>query len=95
MNGSYIGVVTCRGLEALFPESEKVIRLLDRRIYGKRPYLGYCCWAVLAEDVAQHVQRYLELGDFQSAFHTLQVLATDYGPVMPSDRPRPNPKPRH
>ena len=95
MNGSYVGVVTCRGLEVLFPESEKVVRCLNCRVYDKRPYLGYCCWAIMDEEAAQHVQQYLDLGDFQSALHTLQVLATDYGPLMPSDRPKRNQKPQY
>lgn len=85
MQRSYVGIVTARGLEALFPESERAVRLLDRRIYGPRPFLGFCCWAVLRDEVAQQVRDYLKEGDRHSAYRVLELSATAFGPIMPSD----------
>ncbi len=85
MHCGYIGLFTSRGLEGLYLESEHVVRFLDRRVYGRQPYLGCCFWAVLGSDIAERIQWDIERAHFQSALSSFQLNATHYGPIMPSD----------
>lgn len=85
MERGYIGIVTRRGLEGLYLETEHVVRFLDRRVYGQQPYLGCCFWAVLGSDIAERIQWDIEQADFQSALSSLQLSSSHYGPIMPSD----------
>ena len=85
MERGYIGIITHRGLEGLYLETEHVVRFLDRRVYGRRPYLGCCYWAVLDTDIARRIQWQIEQASFQEALSSLQLNSTHYGPIMPSD----------
>ena len=85
MQHGYVGIVTRRGLEGLYPESEHVVRFLDRRVYGRQPYFGCCFWAVLGSDIAERIQWDIERADFWSAMSSLELNAIHYGPIMPSD----------
>ena len=83
MNRSYVGIVTLRGLEAIYPENEHVIRFLHRRVFRKRPY-GGLCWAVLSDEVLDCVERQLAVGEHRLAFWTLQAHADFGGSILPS-----------
>ena len=84
MEGSYVRIVTRHGLEALFPESDDLVRFLDRRVYRRLPYLGICVWAVLQQDIADLVQHQLRNGDQDRALSLLQDHSRSHGPILPS-----------
>ena len=79
---SYIGIVTHRGLRALYRENDHVVRFLSRRLArGKCP--GGLVWAVLDDDAAQFVEVLLALGEMHAALGSLEAHADYYGPVIP------------
>ena len=84
MNRSYLGVVTRRGLEAFFQEEDHVIRFLHRRVYRRRPYDGFCCWAVMQDEIASQIEFQLEAGDHLLALRTLQSHAMHWGAILPN-----------
>lgn len=80
----YVGMVTRRGLEGLFAETEDVVRFLDRRMYRQRPYRGVCLWAVLPDEAAEQVRMQLEFGEQREALRTLQCQSLHFGSILPS-----------
>jgi hypothetical protein len=85
MNRSYLGVVTRKGLEALFQEEDHVIRFLHRRVYRRRPFDGFCCWAVMSDEIADQIELQIEFGDYFQALRTLQSHAMHWGASLPND----------
>ena len=86
MNRSYVGVVTAQGLQAIYQESDHLLRFLNRRLYRKQPFLGLCCWAVMAEEFADQIERQTKVGDSQSALRAFQENAIHFGSILPSER---------
>lgn len=79
---SYIGVVTRRGLEALYEENDHVVRFLNRRICrGRRT--GGLLWAVMDDDASEFVGVQLALGEMLAALHSLEAYAAYYGAMCP------------
>ena len=84
MNRAYVGIVTRRGLEAIFPENDHVVRFLHRRVYRRRPFAGVCCWAVLSDEMTDQIEWHLEFGENLLALQTLLSEAVQYGSIPPS-----------
>ncbi len=84
MNRSYVGVVTARGLQAIYRENDHVVQFLNRRFYRQEPYSGICCWAVMADETADQVERQMEFGENQLALRTLQSHALHCGSILPN-----------
>ena len=79
---AYIGIVTRRGLEALYEENDHVVRFLNRRVCrGRRA--GGLLWAVMDDDAADFVGVQLALGEMQAALRSLEAYAHYYGPMFP------------
>lgn len=83
MNRSYLGIVTHRGLEAIFREEDHVIRFLHRRLYRRQSCDGICCWAVMNDDVVRHIQLLIREADCHAALRTLQTHALHWGVSLP------------
>ena len=83
MNQSYLGIVTRNGLEAIYLEEDHVIRFLHRRLYRRNACDGICCWAVMNDDVVQHVRMLIREADGLAALRTLQTHATHWGVSLP------------
>lgn len=82
---TYVGIITRRGLELLFPESDYVRRCLARLAYTDRPAQRICCWAAMPDPVASEIHGQLNQGETDSALQILQASARFLGPVLPSD----------
>jgi hypothetical protein len=82
---SYVGIVTSRGLQSLFPESDYVLRGLTRLAYVGQPVHAVCYWAAMHVPEATEIQAQLDEGDSNRAFQVLQTSATFLGPILPSD----------
>lgn len=80
MRKSYIGILDRSGLSVLLPEAEHVDRFLLRRALRKN---AVCFWAVMDDAVAQSIRMELSVGQHQNAARLLQLLATDYGAILP------------
>ena len=80
----YVGIVTRRGLESLFAETEDVVRFLDRRLYRRRPYPGISFWAVMPDEAAELIATQLRMGEQREALRTLQVNSLHLGSILPS-----------
>ena len=90
MNRSYIGIVTAQGLQAIYHESDHLVRFLNRRLYRKRPFGGLCYWAVMPDDVVPQIELQIRHGESQEALKSLQEYADFLGPIPPcSDTSRP------
>lgn len=83
MNRSYVGIITHRGLQAIYHENDHVVRFLNRRLYRRRPYGGLCCWAVMPDETADQVERQMELGENLLALRTMQTHALHFGSILP------------
>lgn len=83
MNQSYVGVITAHGLQAIYQESDHVVQFLDRQLYRKKPFFGLCCWAVIADHVAEQIEFQIRLGDSKAALRVLQEYADFLGPILP------------
>ena len=92
MNQSYVGVITTHGLQAIYLESDHLVRFLDRQLYRKQPFCGLCCWAVVADQVVEQIEIQIRLGESQAALKVLQEYADFLGPILPSSVPRPDRK---
>ena len=84
MNRSYIGIVTTSGLQAIYRETDHVMRFLHRRLYRKRPYDGVCCWAVMSVEAAERIERQTKLGETQLALRALQENSIHFGSILPA-----------
>ncbi len=82
MRKSYIGILDRSGLSELLPETEHVDRFLLRRASRENTV---CFWAVMDDSVAQSIRTELSFGQHQNAARLLQLLATDYGAILPQD----------
>jgi hypothetical protein len=84
MNRSYVGIVTAQGLQAIYRESDHLVRFLHRRLYRKRPFTGFCYWAVMPDDRVGQIELQINQGDGQAALKSLQECADYLGPILPS-----------
>jgi hypothetical protein len=90
MNRSYVGIVTAHGLQAIYRESDHLMRFLDRQLYRNRPFGGICYWAVIPDDVVAQIELQIRQGESQEALKSLQEYADFLGPIPPcSDTSRP------
>ena len=80
----YVGTISRRGLESLFPETEHAVPFLVRRAYRRRPTEAVCYWAVLPDAAARDVQRQLQWHDHEEALATLCGQASYFGTIPPS-----------
>lgn len=80
----YVGTISRRGLESLFPETEHAMPFLTRRAYRRRPTESVCYWAVLPDTVARDVQRQLQWQHHEEALATLYGQAAYFGTIPPS-----------
>lgn len=85
MMQSYLGIITSRGLQSLFLESDCVLRFLARLAYGEQPTRGVCYWAAMQVPEAIEIQEQLEEGDNDRALQVLRASARFLGPILPSD----------
>ena len=80
---SYVGLISHRGLETLWPESEETCRFLARRLPREltRGKLGY--WAVLSDDAVSQIRPVLNLRQFATALRLVQIHAPHFGTIWP------------
>jgi hypothetical protein len=79
---SYVGIASPSGLETFLPERGRTVRALVERARRRQ---AVCYWAVLPDTAAAEVERHLEHGDRESALLLLDRVATQAGPILPSD----------
>ena len=60
MMQSYLGVITSRGLQSLFLESDYILRVLARLAYAEQPARAVCYWAAMQAPEATRIQEQLE-----------------------------------
>ncbi len=84
MNRSYVGIVTDHGLQAIYRESDHLMRFLDRQLYRNRPFGGLCYWAVMPDEVVVQIELQIRHGESQEALKALQEHADFLGPILPS-----------
>jgi len=82
---SYVGVITAKGLQAIYRESDHVVRFLERRLYRTRPVAGLCYWAVLGDQELEYIELQLQCGESQAALRTLEEAAEFGGFILPSE----------
>ena len=82
---SYLGIITSRGLESLFLESDYTLRFLARLAYTDQPVRAVCYWAAMHVPEATEIQGQLDDGDSDRALQILQASARFLGPILPSD----------
>ena len=82
---SYVGTITRKGLESLFPENDHIVRFLVRRAYRIRPPSALCYWAVMPDSAAAHIARQLSCGDHGPALVTLHASAVGLGTMLPEE----------
>ena len=83
MVNCYVGIISCKGLESLFPETEHAVPFLLRRAYRRQPTEALCYWAVMQDTAAREVQCRLERRRHEEALFTLRTLAADFGTILP------------
>ena len=83
MVNSYVGIITSRGLESLYPETEHAVPFLARRAHRGGPTEAVCYWAVLQDSVAAEVERQLRGRHHEDALVTLRALAEHFGTIPP------------
>jgi len=84
MNRSYVGIVTAQGLQAIYRESDHLVRFLHRRLYRQRPFDGLCYWAVMPDERVGQIESQIDQGDGQAALKSLQECADYLGAILPS-----------
>ena len=84
MNRSYVGIVTAHGLQAIYRESDHLMRFLDRQLYRNRPFGGLCYWAVMPDEVVVQIELQISDGESEEALQALQEYAAFLGPILPS-----------
>lgn len=80
---SYVGMASRRGLLALAPESEPLVRHLIERAAQATRGAAVCLWAVMSAEEADRVTAQLDSGDFGPALVTLNQEAVQLGPIYP------------
>lgn len=80
---AYVGILSQRGVEAVWPEGPHSARFLARRIRRERSVA--CFWTVISDDAAADLQDALITGDSIAALEMLQSTAHDFGIMLPSD----------
>jgi hypothetical protein len=83
MDDSYLGIVTSRGLETFVLETEHAAAFLLRRARLHQASTSTCCWAVLDEDAAQAVSRWIKAQQFTEALKLLNLRAKHLGRMLP------------
>ena len=83
MVDSYLGIITCRGLELLVLETEHAERFLQRRVGRDQRQASICCWALLSEDAAWRVRLLVRLGLRLEALELLNAEALSLGTLLP------------
>ncbi len=84
MTQSYVGVITTEGLQAIYRESDHLVRFLERRLYRTRPVAGLCYWAVLADQDLEYIELQLQQGESHAALRSLEEAAEFGGVILPS-----------
>jgi hypothetical protein len=84
MNQSYVGVITAEGLQAIYRESDHLVRFLERRLYRSRPVAGLCYWAVLADRDLEHIELQIQQGESRAALRALEEAAEFGGVILPT-----------
>jgi hypothetical protein len=85
MMQSYLGIITGRGLQSLFLESDHILRILAHVAYAEQPARAVCYWAAMQVPEAIEVQEQLDEGDNDRALQVLRASAKSLGPILPSD----------
>jgi hypothetical protein len=83
MTGSYLGIITPRGLELLVRETEHAAPFVLRRTYRQSAEDAVCCWAVLPEEIAQKLARYIRHRWYLEALVVLNGEARQVGTLLP------------
>ena len=81
MLSSFVGTISRRGLESLYPETEHAVPFLIRRAYRSSPTREICYWAVMQDAVALQVQHQLVCERREDAFLILRALADYFGTI--------------
>ena len=84
MVSCYVGIISRRGLESLWPETEHAVLFLLRRAYRRQPTEAVCYWAVMQDTAARHVQRQIHWQCHREALFTLRTVAADFGTILPA-----------
>jgi len=82
---SYVGVITAEGLQAIYRESDHLVRFLERQIYRRRPVAGLCYWAVLGDQDLEYIELQLQHGECQAALRALEETAEFGGAILPTE----------
>lgn len=85
MNQSYVGVITADGLQAIYRESDHLVRFLERRLYRTRPVAGLCFWAVLGDQDHEYIELQLQHGESHAALRALEETAEFGGVILPTE----------
>lgn len=80
----YVGTISRRGLESLFPETPHAVPFLVRKAYRRRPTEAVCYWAVLPDTAAREVKRQLQWCEYEEALATLRGQAACFGTIPPT-----------
>jgi hypothetical protein len=79
---AYVGLVDRRGLRVFLPENESSLTLIRR--LSQRWAVAGCCWAVVAQEVSERIELFLEDGEWGVAWRVLCAGATEAGPILPA-----------
>ena len=85
MHRNYIGIITPHGLEALYPESDDILRFLQRRLARRTTNPAICYWFDIDEQAATELTRHLRQGYTREALQELQAHVRFGGPMLPAE----------
>jgi hypothetical protein len=86
MIASFVGILTRRGLEAFFPETEHASRFMQRRLRRCRQVQACGVWFVLDGGVAEIVGELVASDEGGAAWAIVEHQARDGGILVP-ERP--------
>ena len=80
---SYVGLISHRGLETLWPESKETYHFLARRLPREltRGNLGY--WAVLDDETVGEIRQFMTRRQHVVALRLVQLQAAHFGTIWP------------
>ena len=82
MVGSYVGIITKRGLESLIPETEHALMFLMRRL-ARHGHEAFCYWVVMSEEDARRAALQIQSQHFFDALVTVNQSCVCIGSVAP------------
>lgn len=82
---AYVGIADRFGLESILPENPHVVRFLNRRAARNGHRKAVCYWAVIHDEFARQITIELLDGCRADALILLRTLATDLGPICPTE----------